>query len=34
MSVIGGTFPDAYGVLYMTMNWWPIRERHTIVMEK
>jgi hypothetical protein len=32
MSVISGTFPDTYGVFYMTMNCWRVRDRHVIVM--
>jgi hypothetical protein len=32
MSVISGTFPDTYGVFYMTVNRWriqgPSRHRH------
>jgi hypothetical protein len=32
MSVISGTFPDTYGVFYMTINSWRVRDRHVIVM--
>jgi hypothetical protein len=32
MSVISGTFPDTYGVFYVTINSWRVRDRHVIVM--
>ena len=32
MSVIGGTFPDTYGLFYVTINSWRVRGRHVIVM--
>jgi hypothetical protein len=28
MGVISGTFPHTYRVLYMTVNWWVLCERH------
>jgi hypothetical protein len=32
MSVMSGTFPDTYGVFYMTVNRWRVRDRRVIVM--